>query len=138
MRAGWGSGFDDAGAVVRVTVAPAALFVVYLMLRSALDAVAVNSYNSRNNLVALGRVRGGGGTVAGRGPGRPVMCVAWSFAVGVAAQGVLTFATVHRLFGLQRADYGLPVALPAALVGGRGGRRAPSPRGRSLRRSWSG
>ena len=121
VRAWLGPGFDDAGAVVRVTVSPAALFVVYLMLRSALDAVAVVSYNSRNNLVALAVFAGVAAISLGADLGRPVMCVAWSFAIGVAVQGVLTFATVHRLFRLQHADYGLRVALPAALVAGAAG-----------------
>ncbi len=121
MRAWLGPGFDDAGPVVRVTVSPAALFVVYLMLRSALDAVAVVSYNSRNNLVALAFFGAAAAISLGADLGRPVMCVAWSFAIGVAAQGVLTFATVHRLFGLRHPDYGLRVALPAALAAGAAG-----------------
>ena len=54
--------FDDAGSVVRVTVTPAALFAVYLLLRSTLDAVEIRSYNSRNNLIALAVF----GAVAGR------------------------------------------------------------------------
>ena len=48
-----GPTFDDAGAVVRVVVTPAALYAGYLMLRNTLDAAAVRSYNSRNNLIAL-------------------------------------------------------------------------------------
>ena len=56
-----GPEFDDAASVVRVTVSPAALFVVYIMLRATLDAVAVKSYNSRNNLIALRRAGRGGG-----------------------------------------------------------------------------
>ena len=34
-------------------MSPAALFVVYIMLRATLDAVAVKSYNWRNNLIAF-------------------------------------------------------------------------------------
>ena len=121
VRAWLGPGFDDAGDVVRVTVSPAALFVVYLMLRSVLDAVAVVSYNSRNNLVALAVFAAVAGISLGADLGRPVMCVAWSFAIGVAAQGALTLITVHRLFGLRGADYGVRIALPAALVAGAAG-----------------
>jgi O-antigen/teichoic acid export membrane protein len=116
VRAWLGPGFDDAGSVVRATVAPAGLFVVYLMLRSALDAVAVTSYNSRNNLIALAVFAGVAAVSLGTDIASPVMCVAWSFAAGVATQGALTLATVHRHFGLTVSDYALGVALPAGLV----------------------
>ncbi len=133
VRAWLGPGFDDAGAVVRVTVSPAALFVVYLMLRSALDAVAVVSYNSRNNLVALAVFAGVAAISLGADLGRPVMCVAWSFAIGVAVQGVLTLR--HRPPAVPAPARGLRAAGRAARRpgGGRGGRRASSPGGRSLR-----
>jgi len=118
VRAWLGPGFDGAGAVVRVTVAPAAAFAVYLMLRSVLDAVAVTSYNSRSNLVAVAVFGLTACVSLGLDLGRPVMCVAWSFALGVATQGALTLATVHRMFGLRIADYGLRMAVPAALAAG--------------------
>jgi O-antigen/teichoic acid export membrane protein len=111
-----GPDFDDAGSLVRVTVAPAAMFALYLMLRSVLDAVAVTSYNSRNNLIALAVFASVAAVMLGADLADPAMCVAWSFAAGVATQGALTLATVHRLFGLRAADYALGVALPAGLA----------------------
>ena len=71
-----GSEFEDGGSVVTVTVAPAALFVVYLMLRSTLDAVAIKSYNSRNNLIALGVFALVAAALLGLDLVRPVMGVA--------------------------------------------------------------
>jgi O-antigen/teichoic acid export membrane protein len=113
-----GSEFEDAGAVVTVTVAPTALFVVYLMLRSTLDAVAVRSYNSRNNLIALAVFVALAALLLGFDLGRPVMGVAWAFAAGVATQGLLTFATVHRFFRVRWSDYGLQFTLPLGLGAG--------------------
>jgi O-antigen/teichoic acid export membrane protein len=113
-----GDEFEDAGAVVTVTVAPTALFVVYLMLRSTLDAVAVKSYNSRNNLVALVVFAAVAAALLGFDLCRPVMGVAWAFAAGVAVQGLLTFATVHRFFGVRWSDYGLPYTVPLGLAAG--------------------
>jgi O-antigen/teichoic acid export membrane protein len=111
-----GSEFDAAAPVVRVTVAPAALFVVYIMLRATLDAVAVKSYNSRNNLIAFAVLAVVAAVMLGLDLARPIMCVAWAFAAGVATQGILTFATVHRLFGLRSAGYDLALALPLAVL----------------------
>jgi O-antigen/teichoic acid export membrane protein len=116
---GWlGESFEDAGSVVRVTVVPAALYVVYMMLRSALDAVAVKSYNSRNSVIGLAVF----GAVALAGLkldlARPVMAIAWAFAAGLTVQGLLTIATVHRLFEVHRAAYALHIALPAAALTG--------------------
>jgi hypothetical protein len=44
------------------------------------------------------------------------MCVAWAFAAGVATQGILTFLTVHRLFGLRAGGYDLALAVPLAAL----------------------
>lgn len=113
-----GPGFEDAGPVVRVTVVPAALYVVYMMLRSALDAAAVKSYNSRNSMIGLLVF----GIVAAAGLqfdlARPVMAIAWAFAAGLTVQGVLTLVTVHRLFEVERAAYALHIAVPAATMTG--------------------
>jgi O-antigen/teichoic acid export membrane protein len=116
-----GPSFDDSASVVRVTVAPAALFVVYLMLRSTLDAVEIRSFNSRNNLVALGVLAIVFTALYGLDVARPVMCVAWAFAAGVTTQGVLTFLTVHRLFGLSTRPYRFELALPVGLATGLAG-----------------
>lgn len=111
-----GPEFEEAGPVVAVTVAPAALFVVYLMLRSTLDAVAVKSYNSRNNLVALVVFALAAAVLLGFDVCRPVMGVAWAFALAVATQGLLTFITVHRFFAVRWEDYGLQYAVPLGLA----------------------
>jgi O-antigen/teichoic acid export membrane protein len=118
VRIWLGSGFDDAGAVVRITVAPAALFVVYLMLRSTLDAVEVRSYNSRNNIIALAVFGAVASSFLALDVTEPVFCVAWAFCAGVTTQGLLTFLTVHRLFGLAQADYLLRLAVPLGLGAG--------------------
>ncbi len=96
-----GPTFDDAGEVVRVVVTPAALYAVYLMLRSSLDAAAVRSYNSRNNLIAFAVFAAVAASFLGLDVASPVFCVAWAFAAGVATQGALAFLSVHRLFSLQ-------------------------------------
>ena len=118
VRLWLGSGFDDAGEVVRVVVAPGGLFIVYLMLRSTLDAVEVRSFNSRNNLIALAVFGATAVLLLGLDPIRPVMSVAWAFAAGVTVQGLLTFATVHRLFSLSGADYSLGLALALGAITG--------------------
>jgi O-antigen/teichoic acid export membrane protein len=116
-----GPEFEDAGSVLTVTVAPTALFVVYLMLRSPLDAVAVKSYNSRNNLVALSVFVAVAALLLGLDLTSPALGVAWAFAAGVSAQGALTFLTVHRFFGVSWHDYGFLYTVPATLaVGGLG------------------
>ena len=113
-----GPSFDDAGSVVTVTVTPAALFVVYLLLRSSLDAVAVRSYNSRNNLVALAVFGAVAACFLALDVTSPVLCVAWAFSAGVATQGALTFVTVHRLFDLRVSAYMLQIALPIGITTG--------------------
>lgn len=113
-----GSGFEDAGSVVRVTVAPAAMYALYLVLRSTLDAVAVKSYNSRNNLIAFATFAGVAAVTLGLDLLRPVMCVAWAFTAGVTTQGLLTFATVHRLFAVDAAGYALRLAVPLSVAAG--------------------
>jgi O-antigen/teichoic acid export membrane protein len=118
VRAWLGEGFDDARTLVRIVVTPGALFVVYLMLRSTLDAAEVRSFNSRNSLLALLVF---GVTLAaflGLDVMDPALSVAWAFAAGLTAQGMLTFITVHRLFGLAGTDYGLHLALPLAVLAG--------------------
>lgn len=113
-----GDEFKDAGAVVTVIVSPAALFVMYMMLRSPLDAVAVKSYNSRNNLIALGVFGAVAAILLAPELVRPVMGVAWAFAAGVSAQGLLTVATVHRFFRVRWGDYALQYTVPLGLAAG--------------------
>jgi O-antigen/teichoic acid export membrane protein len=121
VRAWLGDGFDDAGTVVRIVVTPGALFVVYLMLRSTLDAVEVRSYNSRNSLLALLLFGVTLAATLGLDLMDPALSVAWAFAAGLTAQGLLTFITVHRLFGLAGTDYGLRLAVPLAVLAGLAG-----------------
>jgi O-antigen/teichoic acid export membrane protein len=121
VRAWLGEGFDDAGTVVRIVVTPGALFVIYLMLRSTLDAVEVRSFNSRNNLLALLLFGVTLGALLGLDLTQPALSVAWAFALGLTAQGVLTFITVHRLFGLAGTGYDLRLALPLAVLAGLAG-----------------
>ena len=118
VRLWLGSAFEDAGAVVRVTVTPAALYVVYLMLRSTLDAVEVRSFNSRNNLIAFAVLVITAAAFLNWELASPIMCVSWAFSIGMLTQGALTFATVHRYFGLSHARYALGLALPPALAAG--------------------
>jgi hypothetical protein len=113
-----GPEFEDAGSILTVMVAPTALFVVYLMLRSPLDAVAVKSYNSRNNLLALLAFVVVAALLLGLELTSPALGVAWAFAVGVATQGALTFATVHRFFAVRWHDYGFQYTVPSALAVG--------------------
>jgi O-antigen/teichoic acid export membrane protein len=116
---GWlGSGFDGAGTVVRIAVLPAGVFVLHLMLRSTLDAVEVRSYNSRNNFIALGVLALAASVLLALDVASPVVSVAWAFAAGVIAQGVMTFLTVQRMFGLSMERYALGLALPLGIATG--------------------
>ena len=101
-----------------MTVTPAALFVIYLLLRNTLDAVEIRSYNSRNNLAALAVFGAVAASFLAFDVTSPVLCVAWAFSAGVTTQGALTLLTVHRLFALRSSDYLLQVALPLGLVTG--------------------
>jgi O-antigen/teichoic acid export membrane protein len=111
VRAWLGPSFDDAGTIITITVCPAGAFVCNIVLRSALDAVAVTAYNSRNNVISLAVaaacVTGG----LALGIGEPLTCIATSLAIGVFLFGLLTVVSVHRLFRLAVTDYALPLAL---------------------------
>lgn len=111
-----GTEFEEAGEVVRIIVLPVPLFAFYMIMRSALDAAWVRSYNSRSNISALAAFVAVAGLSLSLDVVRPVFCVAWAFAVGVTIQGLLTFVWVHRLFRLRWADYALRAATPLALV----------------------
>lgn len=111
-----GPGFDDAGPLVRVTVAPAALYVVYVMLRATLDAVAVKSYNSRNALIGFAVLALVAAALLWLDVARPALAVALAFAAAVSTLGVLTFVTVHHHFGVTRAGYELRLVLPLTLL----------------------
>jgi O-antigen/teichoic acid export membrane protein len=118
VRIWLGSGFDEAGSVVRVVVAPAALFVVYLMLRSTLDAVEVRSFNSRNNIIALAVFGLVAASFLALDVTDPAHSVAWAFCAGVTTQGLLTFLTVHGLFHLSLSGYRFGLAVPLGIATG--------------------
>ena len=118
VRLWLGEGFDDATALVRVTVAPAAQYVVYIMLKATLDAVAVKAYNSRNSLIGFAVLAVLAALFLELDVARPAMCVAWAFAAALSTVGVLTFLTVHRHFGVARAGYALPLVLPLTVLTG--------------------
>ena len=118
VRLWLGEGFDDATSLVRVTVAPAALFVVYIMLKATLDAVAVKSYNSRNSLIGFAVLAVLAALFLALDVAEPAMCVALAFAAALSTVGVLTFLTVHRYFGVARAGYALPLVIPLTVLTG--------------------
>jgi O-antigen/teichoic acid export membrane protein len=125
LRAWLGPAFEGAGPVIRITVAPVALYIFYLILRSALDAAAVKSYNSRNNLIAVVVAAAAVGVSLGLDLTGPVKAIAASFAIGLVCLGALTLASVHALFHIGtseyalRAAFGLSVAATGAGVLGR-------------------
>lgn len=108
---GWlGPDFEDAAPVVRITVFPVAMYIFYLVLRSALDAAAVKAYNSRNNMIALAVASVAAAVSLALDVGDPVTAIAASFALGILCLGVLTLASVHSLYGLGTSDYALRTA----------------------------
>jgi O-antigen/teichoic acid export membrane protein len=113
-RAWLGSGFADAGPIIRITTLPLVLFMVHLILRTSLDAVAVKSYNSRNEVIALAAFAVAATVLLATHATDPLTSVAWSLAIGLLTLGALTFATVQRLFGVAVSNFALPVALPLA------------------------
>jgi O-antigen/teichoic acid export membrane protein len=116
LRAWLGPAFDEAGTIIAITVCPAGVYVLNVILRSALDAAAVTAYNARNNVIALA-VAGVCVTVSlATDLAAPLNCIAWSFAIGVMCFGLFTLVSVHRLFRLRVADYELLPALGLALL----------------------
>jgi O-antigen/teichoic acid export membrane protein len=116
VEAWLGPQFRSAGAVIRITLAPVAMYVVYLLLRNALDAVAVKAYNARNNLIALAAAGAAASALLEFDVGQPVEAIAASFAIGIACLGGLTLASVHQLFRIGTSDYALKVAIPLGLA----------------------
>jgi O-antigen/teichoic acid export membrane protein len=111
IRAWLGPDFEDGGRVIRITVLPVAMYVFYLVLRSALDAAAVTAYNSRNNAIAVVAAAAAVGLGLGFDVGDPVEAIAASFAVGIVCLGILTLASINSLFGIRDTNYALPVTL---------------------------
>jgi O-antigen/teichoic acid export membrane protein len=116
VRSWLGPDFEDGGAVIRITVLPVAMYVFYLVLRSALDAAAVRAYNSRNNAVAV--VAAGVAVALGLGldVGDEMQVIAASFAIGITTLGLLTLGSINSLFGIRGARFVLPLAICLSAV----------------------
>jgi O-antigen/teichoic acid export membrane protein len=116
IRAWLGSDFDDAGTIIAITVFPAGVYLINVMLRSALDAAAVTAYNGRNNLISLAvcALVAAGSLAADLAD--PLNCIAWSLALGVLCLGVLTLVSVTRVYGLRVGEFSLPVAAALACL----------------------
>ena len=117
VRSWLGPDFEDGGAVIRITVLPVAMYVFYLVLRSALDAAAVRAYNSRNNLFAVLAAAVAAALALGLDIGEPVEAIAASFAVGITVLGLLTLASIESLFGVRGTGFRLPVAVGLSAAG---------------------
>jgi O-antigen/teichoic acid export membrane protein len=101
-RAWLGPAFADSSTIVRTVTASTGAYLLYILLRSPLDAVAIRAYNTRNTLLAVA-VFGlvcGVGVALGGGP----EAVAAGFSAGLAALGLLSLATAHQLFGFRVRD----------------------------------
>ncbi|HEX8743014.1 MAG TPA: lipopolysaccharide biosynthesis protein [Thermoleophilaceae bacterium] len=111
VRAWLGSEFDGAGRVIRIVVLSAGVYVITIVVRSALDAAAVTAYNARNNMISLAVAAVAAVVSLGADLGDPLECIAWSFTLGVACMGVLTLVVVVRVFDLPRSSLALRAAL---------------------------
>jgi O-antigen/teichoic acid export membrane protein len=114
-RAWLGNGFRDAGPVIRLTLVAAAFYVATIILRSAVDAVSVKAYNSRNSAIATAVAAAAAASLLSLGVGAPITSIAVSFSAGVSCLGLLTFISVHHLFHLSTGHY---VPGPALLLAG--------------------
>jgi hypothetical protein len=121
VKAWLGPAFKPAGPVIRITLMPIAMYVFYLVLRSALDAAAVKAYNSRNNLISLAVASIVAAISLHFGIGRPIEAIAASFAAGILCLGALTIVSVHSLYRLRRSEYlfraCLALSVGTAIVG---------------------
>lgn len=118
IRIWLGPHFAGAEPVIQVTSLAAGAYLCYLCLRSVLDAIAVRSYNSRNNLIALA-VSGATTTILlVSGSIRPLLGVAWGLTAGLLTQGGLAFLTARWIFGLAWLELRVGVALALAFGAG--------------------
>ena len=111
IRAWLGSEFDDAGRIIRIVVLSAGVYVITIVVRSALDAAAVTAYNARNNMVSLALSTVAVVIALGADLGDPLEGIAWAFTIGVACMGTLTLVSVVRVFRLPLSLLTLPAAL---------------------------
>ncbi len=116
IRAWLGPDFDQAGTIIAITVFPAGIYLLNVVLRSALDAAAVTAYNARNNLVSLAVAALAATVSLATDLAAPLNCIAWSLALGVASLGALTFLSVQRVYGLRLSEFSLPAAAALGCV----------------------
>jgi O-antigen/teichoic acid export membrane protein len=110
-RAWLGADFAGSGTIVRTVTASSGLYLLYILLRSPIDAVAERAHNTRNTLagVAVFGLVSGSGMAFGAGPG----AITVGFSAGLATLGVLSVATARRLFGIPFRDLQLGSCLVA-------------------------
>jgi O-antigen/teichoic acid export membrane protein len=98
-RAWLGPAFADCSTIVRVVTASTGAYLLYIVLRSPLDAVAIRAYNTRNTVlgVAVFGLVSGVGVALGGGTGVIVV----GFSAGLAALGLLSLATARRLLDIE-------------------------------------
>ena len=121
-RAWLGPAFADSGTVIRTVAAATGAYLLYVLLRSPIDAVAVRSYNTRNTLVAVVvfALLVGAGRLLDLGS----EAITVAFSVGLALLGILSLVTAGQLFGIRVRQFQLvacalailPVAVIAAVV----------------------
>jgi O-antigen/teichoic acid export membrane protein len=112
-----GPAFAGVGPTMRVMMLAAGPYLLYLLLRSPIDAVAVRAYNTENTLVAI-VVFGGSAGVATQSNVDSAVAVAAAFAIGLATLGVLSLRSASRLFGIALDDLQLGRGAIAAAIAG--------------------
>jgi O-antigen/teichoic acid export membrane protein len=119
VRIWLGDPFAAAEPVIRVTALGTGAYVCYLCIRSALDAVAVKSYNSRNNVIALATSVATAAVLLELASTRPVLAVAWGLTAGLIVQGGLAFLTAREIFAItpDRLHLALASSLGIATAG---------------------
>jgi hypothetical protein len=119
VRIWLGDAFAPAEPVIRVTALGTGAYVCYLCIRSALDAVAVKSYNSRNNVIALATSVATAAVLLELTSTRPVLAVAWGLTAGLLVQGALAFLTAREIFAIpgDRLHLALAASLGIAMAG---------------------
>jgi O-antigen/teichoic acid export membrane protein len=98
-RAWLGAAFADSGTVIRTVAAATGAYLLYVLLRSPIDAVAVRAYNTRNTVVAVMvfALLVGAGRLLDLGP----EAITVAFSVGLALLGILSLVTAGQLFDIR-------------------------------------
>jgi O-antigen/teichoic acid export membrane protein len=112
-RAWLGAAFAGSGPVIRTVSAATGVYLLYVLLRSPIDAVAVRAYNTRNTLVAVTifALVAGAGRASGLGPG----VITLAFSVGLVVLGILSLVTTGRLFDIRPRQLQLGLCVLAIL-----------------------